>query len=296
MRRSLIAVVGLVSVLAIAGTAQVAQAALIPPATASMLAWYKADAGLTLKGSATVTGWADQSGNGYNLTSAGGLADANPKLVNVNFGPYASGTMPTIDFSPSSYKLVSAALTGQTVGTVLVMLKPSTTVTSTTATQTLLSFSSNSATNKAVAIGSFTSDLTNEYLTVRSGLSTTVSGAVGTSGSVPFGNTILASRFNSSTSHWNIYLGTGTALNQVDNGYGSAQTLISPEVIGVGYNWGPNWKGQVAEILIYKTALSDTDLAAAQTYLSTKYGYTPEPATMAMLALGGLALLRRRKV
>src|SRR5260221_2651489 len=45
----------------------VSGAAFTPASLTGLLAWYKADAGVTLSGS-NVTQWNDQTSNGYNLT------------------------------------------------------------------------------------------------------------------------------------------------------------------------------------------------------------------------------------
>ena len=296
-KRSNILLVGLVAGLAIvAALAGPARAELIPPAATDMLAWYKADTGVTLSTTINpkykVTNWADSSGHTYNL-APNGVNNQDATVASVTFGPYASGPMTTIDFAGSTHKLVNSATVGDptalpagsTVGTVLVMLKPSSTTPnafdSTSNFQTLLTFSNTNAQYKCILFGNGTNyDLppnNNEYLMVRSGASKTTSGVMG-SGSIPYVNTIMATRFNSATSQWNIYLGTGAEPNRLDNGYGGTpQTLISPDVISIGYPSGspnPMWKGQIAEILIYKTALSDADFYAAQAYLSKKYGYT----------------------
>ena len=52
-------------------------------------------------------------------------------------------------------------------------------------------------------------------------------------------------------------------------------------------------KGYIAEIIIYNSALSDTDRVAVEDYLYGKY--IPEPATIALLGLGGLVLIRKRR-
>ena len=60
-----------------------------------------------------------------------------------------------------------------------------------------------------------------------------------------------------------------------------------------------SWEGDIAEILIYKAPLAPWEEEAVGLYLETKWGldtaYVPEPATLSLLALGGLALLRRRR-
>jgi len=55
------------------------------------------------------------------------------------------------------------------------------------------------------------------------------------------------------------------------------------------------FQGDIAEIIAFEGVLSETDRKAVETYLYAKYIDVPEPATMSLLALGGLTLLRRRR-
>jgi hypothetical protein len=73
-----------------------------PPLT-NLLAWYKADAGVTKDGSDFVSAWADQSGNGYTLTQATGAKQ--PKWL-----ASQRGSMPAIDFDGSDDILANGAL------------------------------------------------------------------------------------------------------------------------------------------------------------------------------------------
>ncbi len=59
-----------------------------------------------------------------------------------------------------------------------------------------------------------------------------------------------------------------------------------------------SWKGNIHEVLIYTEALTPAEQTQVTSYLAGKWGLAvaPEPATMSLLALGGLALLRRRPI
>lgn len=68
---------------------------------AKLVSWYRADLGVT--GSAPVTAWADQSGNGHNLTASG-----TPALV-------TDGGDSAIDFEASDPDMFSRTITGEPV-------------------------------------------------------------------------------------------------------------------------------------------------------------------------------------
>ena len=76
----------------------------------------------------------------------------------------------------------------------------------------------------------------------------------------------------------------------VDNDYigGISQQLAY--LAKGGYGNDPEWIGSIQEFNIYNHALSDAEVAA-----NFAAGPVPEPTTIALLSLGSLALIRRRK-
>lgn len=72
--------------------------AILPTDLANLVAWYRADLGITYTGDPSVSGWADQSGNGNNLTSS------SPNMPTFVSGGGPNST-PMIQFDGSNDRL-----------------------------------------------------------------------------------------------------------------------------------------------------------------------------------------------
>jgi MYXO-CTERM domain-containing protein len=77
---------------------------------------------------------------------------------------------------------------------------------------------------------------------------------------------------------------------------GNRRVTWKTPTIGAINQGSPFFTGDVGEILIYQGVLTDADRQSVENYLIAKYVTpAPEPASMGVLGLGALALLRRRK-
>ncbi len=82
---------------------------------------------------------------------------------------------------------------------------------------------------------------------------------------------------------------TITGANGLPSGHKHTRLGADPQGGGLAFD------GQIGALLIFDSALGAGDEAAAQQYLYDKY-FVPEPGALSLMALGGLAMVRRRRI
>lgn len=235
--------------------------------------WLKANTGVT--GTSTVTGWADQSGNGFNATSPGNAPQLLTNQLNFN---------PVIDFTSAStqYMQITNGIMGASAYTnawVYVVSKADINQNQTVffealaggesfdgllpwSTTAYYDFGNNGAGRVSGAWGgSF-----NNY-----NIWTLGSGA--TAASTPNGTNKIISR-------------DGAVILSNNNNDATIAGNNQNFLIGTGYNSGLNnpFDGKIAEIIIYNGIPSPLEQEKIQSYLAIKYGITKNSADVASTA------------
>jgi hypothetical protein len=60
--------------------------------------------------------------------------------------------------------------------------------------------------------------------------------------------------------------------------------------------WANHFGGDIAEIILYDRKISQSEIDGVEGYLSAKYGLViPEPATIYLLGIGALSLIKKKK-
>ena len=266
------------------GCAAYASAAAIP--TTNLALWLDAGQGVTTDTSSNVTLWQDQSGQGHDATVDPVVNSAPVLAANQING------LPAVQFNGGqTLDIAGQVLTSQQFTIFAV-------VTDTSDVSSGLSdiFSNWTGANsvQSVFLGT-ASGIDGVTRSVR--FTDDIGGATDPNhtetgvGSVP-SNTPLILNGNSTATDANIFL-DGSLL--YDNGAPlSTRELDTPYAVGAqGQNDFEFWQGDIAELIVYNSALSTDDFNAVNNYLDTKY--LPEPASMAMIALLGLPVLARRR-
>jgi hypothetical protein len=272
----------LVVLLLVAGNAQ---AIFTPPAAASLHSWGAADVGVTKDGSGYISAVADQSGSGNNATQ--GTGTAQPLWVDgVMNGNPVMRYDGTTDFMqiPSMGDLTNTQLTWFIAAQMV----------STGAGEQMLIEASNAAPTfyyNAMKLGvDAADDFYGQYKHDSTNSWKVTDGAIDTDTHV-----LSLRRINFGAMDLNV-MSLGSTVSNTVNVPSPWCNIIGPVTLGAQM-----WKLQmvnfanvdIAEVLLYRGALSDADRTTVETYLYDKY-IVPEPATVVLLSLGGLLLRRRR--
>lgn len=215
-----------------------------PTAISGLAAWYDATVGVTDAGAGAVSTWADQSGNGRDLTQ--GTAGSRPTT-----GTRTQNGRNVLDFDGSADFLDgSSAFTQGNSDTVFVVCLNDDGADSTTQ----VAYNADDATQAECRL-----------LKVSTNVWRATSGGSLDGGTPNASAHLLAGVFNGVSSELRLdgaSLATGTA--------GTNSGSYSPHV-GRNPSGSAYWDGWIAEILHYDTALSATDIARVEAYLNAKW-------------------------
>lgn len=227
--------------------------------------FFKADS-LSLS-DGTAVGTVADTANGVNWVQATGTKQP---LFKTNI----FGTKPSLRFDGVDDQLVNTAGSASNRGTVILLLAPTTTITTATALQCLLGWAVGTA-GQVLGImgGSASGTLTNEVITtnyIQGGFSAwTQSG-----GTVPSGAPhILTCRWNSGTTRYDIFHNGGANLTSQVAATPSmpSSTLMSMGASNLTSSNFP-FAGDYGVVLSYATILTDAQKAAAHSYLKDIWG------------------------
>lgn len=239
----------------------------VPPVSSNLLLWLRSDVGVTTS-SGAVTAWADQSGNSNNATQ--GTGANRPTLTTSNAN---SGILPSITFNGSQYLSLPTDFANLSAGaSVFAILKPSSS--SATGVPFVCGNTSNSDALIAKTVG--TNAAMYAYNSSTSSNVTTSSNPISTS-NYQLLETVFTPGASAGTGVGKVYVNgalEATATNLVQN---LNNTSRSSNQVGAGIGLSEYFGGEICEILVYSSPVTDTHRHALESYFLSKYnvGATP---------------------
>lgn len=235
-------------------------------------AWYEASSTNYTVSGGTAT-WLDLSGNGNHAIR--GTAGQQPGLA-LNATPTGEAAL---SFDGGDSLAFTNALSSQS-WTVFVVMRP----TSIAASAAILGGGSGAMEYRISSAGK------QQYLNAQVATLATGAATVSTSN-----YSIAAARLtngspNDSVSFFLNDLADGTATPTGD--FSAATNLIGARTTAAEL-----YQGQIAALIIFKSALTDTDIANVDSYLKAKYISVPEPDShvLSALAMGLISLVKRKR-
>ena len=213
----------------------------------------------------SVSLWQDQSGNGRHLTQT--LVAKRPLLKII------SGK-PAVLFDGVDDYLAHADL-DLTTFTVFAVIEPLVTVNAATLGQVIWGAAETANTVGLLALGNFTSQITNEYVSELANFGSGYGAGVADGGSIS-GTSILTFKLTGTTETIKINGVSKTLTEATSGGLNSADanlTLTNMTAI-CGRVDGNTLNGYLKEFIAYSTALTDAQIAAVERYLAAKHTVT----------------------
>ncbi|WP_054023593.1 LamG-like jellyroll fold domain-containing protein [Bacillus sp. FJAT-28004] len=221
-----------------------------PPASANLKLWLSADAGISTDVNGKVSAWADQSGNTNN-------AIQNTAVYQPTFVNNVINGNPVIRFDGANDSLLSSGVTGNmNTNTVIFVLRP----------QAVTNYNQTIQATGGWGQFVFQSTSTGQVYTGTS----TSSRITPTDG--PGANTLVANNWSKFA-----YVFNSGSAKLFKNGTQLASKRLSNPASWTGFSLGLNnvntINGDIAEVFVYNSALSDADRQSIDAYLLSKYGF-----------------------
>lgn len=234
--------------------------------------WLRGDAGVTADGNGKVSGWQDQSGNGNHAAQL--TATYCPTLTTAS--TTATTSVPVIRFNPTSTTSLSIADS--------VTLNPTTVTQSGSLSGTVSMIAvvkRSSGSSTARILSKYASTTTNSGYVLDYTAGTTVRSLLNNTNAATA--TVTASTFGVVESVYDKVLNK-IYVNGVTPGVSTYSTAVASNTASVGIgadSSGSNGlDGDIAEVLFYNRALTDTERQDIEAYLYQRYGVGTKPTAV----------------